>query len=148
MIEDIPVLKRNSKHDIDVIVDRLTVSDENHDRINDSIETAVNLTDGVIKIISDDNVIIYSTNLACPYCSFSIDELEPRLFSFNSPTGACHTCDGLGTTHFIDEEKVVINAELSIKSGAIRGWDKKNLIFMEAMQGLSKHFKFSIAKSW
>ncbi len=144
LIEDIPVLKRNSKHDIDVIVDRLTVSDENHDRINDSIETAVNLTDGVIKIISDDNVIIYSTNLACPYCSFSIDELETRLFSFNSPTGACHTCDGLGTTHFIDEEKVVINAELSIKSGAIRGWDKKNLIFMEAMQGLSKHFKFSL----
>jgi excinuclease ABC subunit A len=144
LIEDIPALKRNSKHDIDVIVDRLTVSEENHDRINDSIETAVNLTDGVIKIISDDNVIIHSTNLACPYCSFSIDELEPRLFSFNSPTGACHTCDGLGTTYFIDEEKVVINAELSIKSGAIRGWDKKNLIFIEAMQGLSKHFKFSL----
>jgi len=144
LIEEVPKLNKNIKHNIDVIVDRLTVSSSNNIRINDSIETTVNLTNGIIKIICEEEIITYSINLACPHCSFSIDELEPRLFSFNSPSGACPSCDGLGTNYFIDANKVIINYELSIKAGAIRGWDKKNLIFMESMSALSKHFKFSL----
>ena len=146
MADEVPKLDKNIKHSIDVIIDRLTIEEKNRDRITDSIQTAINVSKSTVKISSQEKKEIFSTLFACPDCSYSLEEVEPRLFSFNSPSGACNHCDGLGTKYFFDEEKVIINSDISINAGAIRGWDKNNLLFIESMSSLAAFYDFSLSK--
>ena len=125
-IKDVPELEKNIKHNIDVVVDRIVIDKNLNSRLADSFETALNLTDGIaaIETFSSSNKInnriIYSAKYACPVSGFTIEEIEPRLFSFNSPKGACVSCDGLGTQYFIDEDLIIPNKEISINEGSYR----------------------------
>ena len=133
-IADVPDLKKNFKHNIDVVIDRLIIDNDIKSRLADSFELATSLTDGlaVIEIQNDKKNteaerILFSANYACPVSGFTIEEIEPRLFSFNNPKGACNKCDGLGTQYFIDEELVIPDKNLSINDGAIAPWSKNQL---------------------
>ncbi len=134
------------KHNIDVVIDRVTVRPGIRSRLAESFETALRLGHGVACIAAADGSAIdatFSSQYACPECGYSLDELEPRLFSFNSPVGACPECDGLGTQTFFDESKVV-QADLPLKAGAIRGWDMRNTAYFDMLKTLSEHYKFSL----
>src|SRR5690606_34246461 len=128
-LSDPPTLDLHKKHTIEVVVDRFKVRDDLQLRLAESFETALGLSGGTAKIAWMDEPnkqeIVLSANFACPHCGYSMAELEPRLFSFNNPAGACQTCDGLGTRQFFDAGKVIVNEELSLAGGAIRGWDKR-----------------------
>ncbi len=143
-----PALDLRKKHNIDAIVDRFKVKDEMRLRLAESFETALRLADGVARIawIDDDTQeeIVFSDRFACNICGYSLTELEPRLFSFNNPSGACAACDGLGVKQFFDPDRVVVNANLSLAGGAIRGWDRKTTYYYQMIQSLASHYDFDI----
>ena len=148
-LDDVPALDKKRKHRIDVVVDRFKVRDDLKLRLADSFETALELTDGVAAIApmeGDDPETLFSARYACPSCGHSIDELEPKLFSFNNPAGACHSCDGLGVKQFFDEDRVVLHPEASLAEGAIRGWDRRNVYYFHLLRSLSKHYGFDMEK--
>ena len=143
-----PTLDLRKKHRIDAIVDRFKVKPDVRQRLAESFETALRLADGVARIawmdVNDHEELVFSDRFACKICGYSLIELEPRLFSFNNPSGACPSCDGLGVKQFFDPERVVINASLSLAGGAIRGWDRKTTYYYQMIQSLATHFDFDI----
>ncbi len=149
-LSDPPTLELHKKHTIEVVVDRLKVRDDIQLRLSESFETALALTAGTAKVAFMDEPnreeLLFSANFACPQCGYSMQELEPRLFSFNNPAGACQTCDGLGTQQFFDPNRVIANPELSLAGGAIRGWDKRNFYYFQMLQALAEHYGFAIDK--
>ena len=151
-LDDPPKLDARKKHDIDVVVDRLAVKPDIQLRLAESFETALKLADGVALVSFMDQPkkapLAFSNKFACPICGYSISELEPRLFSFNNPSGACPDCDGLGVRMFFDAARVVTNPAASLADGAIRGWDHHNAFYFTMIQGLAKHYKFDLQKPW
>ncbi|HAD48073.1 MAG TPA: excinuclease ABC subunit A, partial [Idiomarina sp.] len=150
-LSDPPPLELQKKHTIEVVVDRFKVREGLEQRLAESFETALELSGGtalVAPMEGDDEEMVFSANFACPHCGFSMQELEPRLFSFNNPAGACNTCDGLGVEQFFDPAKVITNAELSLSGGAIRGWDKRNFYYYQMLQSLAKHYDFKLATAF
>ncbi|KXO11286.1 Excinuclease ABC subunit A [Moritella sp. JT01] len=149
-LSDPPTLDLHKKHTIEVVIDRFKVRDDLQLRLSESFETALNLSGGTAYIAdmddSDAEPIVFSANFACPHCGYSMAELEPRIFSFNNPAGACHTCDGLGVQQYFDYDRVIINADLSLSGGAIRGWDKRNFYYFQMLSSLAKHYKFDLTK--
>ncbi|NQY36229.1 MAG: excinuclease ABC subunit UvrA [Alteromonadaceae bacterium] len=149
-LSDPPPLELHKKHTIEVVVDRLKVREDIQLRLSESFETTLGLTTGTAKVAfmddPDREELIFSANFACPKCGYSMQELEPRLFSFNNPAGACKTCDGLGNQQFFDPGRVISNPELSLSGGAIRGWDKRNFYYYQMLQALSDHYKFPLDK--
>ncbi len=143
-----PELDLRKKHNIDAIVDRFKVTEDVRLRLAESFETALRLADGVARIAyiddGDEEEIVFSDRFACKICGYSLTELEPRLFSFNNPTGACPTCDGLGVKQFFDPERVVVNSNLSLAGGAIRGWDRKTTYYYQMISSLAAHYDFDI----
>ncbi|HSI50316.1 MAG TPA: excinuclease ABC subunit UvrA [Ideonella sp.] len=144
--DDLPKLKKTEKHDIDVVIDRLKVRPDVKQRLAESFEAALRLADGrAIAVEMDTGTeYLYNAKFACPICNYSISELEPRLFSFNSPVGACPSCDGLGHMEFFDPARVVAFPTLSLASGAIKGWDRRNGYYFALLESLAKHYKFSL----
>ena len=147
-MEDLPTLKKNEKHSIEVVVDRIKVKADIKQRLAESLETALRLADGRALAVDMDsgNEALFSNKFACPICSFALQELEPRLFSFNNPMGACPSCDGLGHISFFDPKRIVAHSELSLASGAIKGWDRRNQFYFRMLQNISKFAKFDIEK--
>ena len=147
-LDDVPELDAHKKHTIELIVDRFKVRDDIKLRLAESFETALNLADDVAAIAFMDDEsktdLIFSARFSCPTCGYSLQELEPRLFSFNNPAGACPDCDGLGHSQFFDAERVISNAELSLAGGAIRGWDRRNAYYFSIIQSLAEHYGFDI----
>ena len=146
-ISELPKLDKNKKHNIEVVVDRLSIKKDNLSRLVQSIETALNESNGLVEFLSadeDQEVLTFSTKMACPVCGYSIPELEPRLFSFNSPAGACKSCDGLGFKAEIDLKKVISRPELSLNQGAVRGWDASHMYRHYLLRCVSNHFDFSL----
>jgi excinuclease ABC subunit A len=145
-IDELPRLKKNVKHTIEVVVDRLRVRPDAKQRLAESFETALRHADGRALAVEMDSgrEHLFSAKFACPVCSYSLPELEPRLFSFNNPMGACPRCDGLGTVSFFDPKRIVAFPELSLASGAIRGWDRRNQFYFQMLQCLANHYGFDI----
>ena len=147
-LDEAPELDKNKKHRIDVVVDRFKVRDDLQQRLAESFETALELTDGIATIDWMDEgageEIIFSARFACPKCGHSIQELEPRLFSFNNPHGACPSCDGLGVRQYFDPVKVVHDPSLTISEGAIRGWDRRTLYYFQQLKAVAEHYGFDI----
>jgi excinuclease ABC subunit A len=147
-LDDPPSLDLRRKHNIDAVVDRFKVKADVKLRLAESFETALRLADGVARIAwmedKDKEELVFSDRFACNVCGYSLTELEPRLFSFNNPSGACPGCDGLGVKQFFDPDRVVVNSELSLAGGAIRGWDRKTTYYFQMIQSLAAHFKFDI----
>jgi excinuclease ABC subunit A len=144
--ERLPVLHKNDKHDIDVVIDRLKTKPDVAARLADSFEAALRLAEGRAIALEMDSgkEHLFNSKFACPVCNHSIAELEPRLFSFNAPAGACPSCDGLGTTDVFDPERVVAFPSLSLASGAIKGWDRRNGYYFALIESLAKHYQFSV----
>ncbi|RAJ99220.1 excinuclease ABC subunit UvrA [Aliidiomarina maris] len=146
-LSDPPKLELHKKHDIEVVVDRLKVRDGLELRLAESFETALELSGGTAFIVpmeGEGESLTFSANFACSECGYSMQELEPRMFSFNNPAGACPTCDGLGVEQFFAAEKVVANPELSLTGGAIRGWDKRNFYYYQMLRSLAEHYGFDL----
>ncbi|PIT16781.1 excinuclease ABC subunit UvrA [Snodgrassella alvi] len=145
-IEEVPKLQKNIKHDIDVVIDRVKVRTDIKQRLAESFETALRLgNERALAIEMDsDQEHWFSARFACPVCSYSLQELEPRLFSFNNPVGACPSCDGLGSMDYFDPERVVMHPDLSLAAGAIKGWDKRNTFYFQMIQSLAHHFDFDV----
>lgn len=145
-IEEVPSLQKNIKHDIDVVVDRVKVRSDIKQRLAESFETALRLGNERALAIEMDSgqEHWFSARFACPVCSYSLQELEPRLFSFNNPVGACPSCDGLGSMDYFDPERVVMHPDLSLAAGAIKGWDKRNTFYFQMIQSLAHHYDFDI----
>lgn len=147
-LSDPPKLELHKKHTIEVVVDRFKVRADLAQRLAESFETTLELSGGTAVITDmDDNQateLVFSANFACPICGYSMSELEPRLFSFNNPAGACSSCDGLGVQQFFDPERVIQNEEISLAGGAIRGWDRRNFYYFQMLQSLAKHYKFDV----
>ncbi|MBS7833577.1 excinuclease ABC subunit UvrA [Wohlfahrtiimonas chitiniclastica] len=144
-IDELPEINPKQKHSIEVVIDRFKVRSDIAQRLAESIETALGLSEGLVYAVDMQNPEIelhFSANYACPECGFSLPELEPRLFSFNNPTGACPTCDGLGVSQFFDRTKVITDGDLSLATGAIRGWDKRAFYYYSMILSLAKHYKF------
>ena len=147
-LSDPPPLELHKKHTIEVVVDRFRIRDDLQLRLAESFETALTLSGGLVSVLEMDNPdaqpLVFSANFACPECGYAISELEPRIFSFNNPAGACPTCDGLGVQQFFDPHKVVSNGELSLAGGAIRGWDKRSFYYFQMLKSVADHFGFDI----
>ncbi|CAM3868146.1 excinuclease ABC subunit UvrA [Vibrio aquimaris] len=146
-LSDPPALELHKKHTIEVVVDRFKVRNDLQQRLAESFETTLELSGGIAVVTSMEGggeEIIFSANFACPHCGYSMQELEPRLFSFNNPAGACHTCDGLGVQQYFDPQRIVIDHNLSLAKGAIRGWDQKNYYYFQMLSSLAEHFKFDL----
>ena len=147
-LSDPPELALQKKHTIEVVVDRFKVRSDLATRLAESFETALELSGGTAVVADMDNPkaeeLIFSANFACPHCGYSVPELEPRLFSFNNPAGACPTCDGLGVQQFFDESRVVQNESISLAGGAVKGWDRRNFYYYQMLTSLAKHYKFDI----
>ncbi len=147
-----PELEKNKKHSIDVVVDRLKVRDDMQQRLAESFESALQLTDGlaVVAFMGDDDGtppaadLLFSSRFACPACGHSISELEPRMFSFNNPAGACTGCDGLGLKQYFDQKRIITDDSLSLAEGAIRGWDRRNFYYFQMLSSLAKHYGFEV----
>ena len=148
MLDDPPQLELNKKHDIDVVVDRIKVGGDLKNRLAESFETALKLGEGVARVQFMDDPqraeLLFSSRFACPRCGYSIQELEPRLFSFNNPSGACGECDGLGVIQFFDPERVVARPALSLPAGAIHGWDRRNAYYYQLITALAAHYHFDM----
>ena len=150
-LETPPKLDKNKKHTIEVVVDRFKPNPDSSLRIAESIETALSLSEGLVIIAFMDRKEadrLMSAKFACPVCNYSVNKLEPRLFSFNSPSGACPTCDGLGVHQFFDVERVIQHPDISISEGAIRGWDRRNLFYYNLLNSLATHYDFDISTPW
>jgi excinuclease ABC subunit A len=152
-LDDVPVLEKNVKHSIEAVVDRVVVRQDQAQRLAESFETALKVGDGVVRAITvplDDDPEpkveehLYSARYACPQCGYSISELEPRLFSFNNPAGACPSCDGLGVRQYFDPARVVSEPGLTLPAGAIRGWDRRNAFYFSMLESLARHYKFDL----
>ena len=151
-LDQVPALDRRRKHTIEAVVDRFKVRADIQSRLADSFETALKLSDGLARIawMNDEGPrakrddIVFSARYACPVCGYSLSELEPRLFSFNNPAGACPTCDGLGVRQFFDPERVVIHPEVGLNAGAIRGWDRRNIYYYQLLTSLAQHYDFDM----
>ncbi len=145
---DVPKLKKAEKHDIDVVIDRVKVVDGLQQRLAESFEAALRIAEGRAVALEMDSgkEHLFSSKFACPICSYSLPELEPRLFSFNSPVGACPTCDGLGNTTVFDADRVVAFPSLSLASGAVKGWDRRNAYTFSLLESVARHYKFDIDK--
>jgi len=149
-LDAIPELELRKKHSIEVVIDRFKVRRDIKQRIAESFETALNLTDGIATVAGMDsgagldNELIFSSNFACPQCGYAIPELEPRMFSFNNPAGACQECDGLGVIQYFDPQRVVTHPELSLPAGAVRGWDRRNNYYFQMIQSLAEHYGFDL----
>ncbi|GAA0296159.1 excinuclease ABC subunit UvrA [Psychrosphaera haliotis] len=148
-LSDPPELELHKKHTIEVVVDRLKVREDIQQRLAESIETSLDLSGGIVNVAfmeGDHEPLTFSANFACPVCGYSMQELEPRLFSFNNPAGACSTCDGLGVKQYFDSDKVIINNELSLTGGAIRGWDKRNFYYFQMLKSLAEHYDIDLSQ--
>ncbi|EOX3339290.1 excinuclease ABC subunit UvrA [Vibrio cholerae] len=146
-LTDPPKLELHKKHTIEVIVDRFKVRSDLQQRLAESFETALELSGGIVVVApleGDGEEQIFSANFACPHCGYSMRELEPRLFSFNNPAGACPTCDGLGVQQYFDPDRVIQDANLSLAQGAIRGWDQKNFYYFRMLTALAEHYDFDV----
>ncbi len=148
-LDNPPRLDLRRKHSIEVVVDRFKVREDLKLRLAESFETALNLSDGIVRIAamdpdSDFDELTFSANFACPECGYALNELEPRLFSFNSPVGACPECDGIGTMQFFDPGRVVKDPSLSLAGGAIRGWDRRNGYYFQMLLSLARHYDFDV----
>lgn len=145
-IDSLPKLKKNDKHTIDVVIDRLKVCPDMKQRLAESFETALRLADGraIALEMDTDQEKLFSSKFACPICSYSLPELEPRLFSFNNPMGACPECDGLGQITFFDPKRVVAHPSLSLAAGAVKGWDRRNQFYFQILQSLAAFYEFDI----
>ena len=166
-LDDPPKLKKNFKHTIEVVVDRIAVRSSHKQRLAESFETALELSEGIAKILivpaavadggtdehghegpgnaqPENGELLFSSRYACPYCGYSLSELEPRLFSFNNPAGACSSCDGLGLASFFDPERIIYDEELSLAAGAIQGWDRRNVFYFNLLQCLANHYDFDV----
>lgn len=151
-IDAVPPLALRVKHTIEAVVDRFRPREDIKQRLAESFETALKLGDGMAQVVSLDKAdaapLLFSSKYSCPVCDYSLPELEPRLFSFNSPVGACPTCDGLGVAEFFDPGRVVTHPELSLAAGAVRGWDRRNAYYFQLIQSLAKHYRFSVDAPW
>ena len=154
-IDEAPNLKKNFKHNIEVLIDRLNVKENIKQRLSESIETALTLSDGLIYVqnLENDKIEIYSSKFACPVSGFTIEEIEPRLFSFNAPQGACEECDGLGIEKYFDERKIIPDETRSVNQGAIKPWETKvfgrqRRFFIETINKILKNYKISINTTW
>lgn len=150
-LDDVPALEKNKKHTIEVVVDRFKVRPDVQQRLAESLETCTQVSDGlaIIAPMDDDDEhlteeLIFSARFACPICGYNISELEPRIFSFNNPAGACPSCDGLGAKQFFDPKKVIASPELTLAEGAIKGWDRRNVYYFHLLQSLASHYQFDI----
>ena len=145
-----PRLAKNVKHSVDVVVDRLRVRADARQRIAESLETALRHADGKVVVIELETGAehLFSARYSCPVCDYAVPELEPRLFSFNNPAGACPRCDGLGTVEFFDPKRIIAHPNLSLAGGAIRGWDRRNAFYFSMLQSLARHYGFDIESPW
>ena len=151
-LEEFPDLEKNKKHDISAVIDRLVIksTDDIRSRISESIETSLYLSDGLVEVENMDkkDINLFSSNFSCSQCGYSIAELEPRMFSFNNPYGACEKCDGLGVIQFFNEKRLIQDDEVSIANGAIKGWTRRNRFYYYQLRCLSTHFDFSLTTKW
>lgn len=169
-LDEAPPLDKNSKHNIEVVVDRLKIRDDIQTRLAESLETTLQRANGIALLspmdsdkeakkkagkksktsaaITENGEMIFSSRFACPHCGHSLTELEPRLFSFNNPAGACPGCDGLGVRQFFDPDKLVTSDELSLSEGAIRGWDRRNMYYFQMLTSLSEHYAFDMDQAF
>ena len=151
-----PTLKKNFKHNIDIIVDRLVIKEGNEQRMAESFETALELAEGVAEVLimpssdkesledKEEETLVFSARYACPHCGYSLSELEPRLFSFNNPVGACTSCDGLGTKQYFDPAQIIFDDGISLSQGAIKGWDRRSLFYFRMLQNVAAHYGFDV----
>ncbi len=143
-----PTLEKNKKHTVEAVIDRLRIRADAQQRLAESFETALELAEGIAKVASMDDAeepeLVFSARFACPTCGYSISELEPRMFSFNNPAGACQACDGLGVKQFFDPSLVVQDEELTLAEGAIRGWDRRNVYYFHMLSSLAAHYDFDV----
>lgn len=152
-LDEFPSLNKNQKHDISAIVDRLKLQkdDDNRSRLSESIDTALGLSNGLIQIevLDDDSEpLLFSSNFSCSQCGYSVSELEPRMFSFNNPFGACEKCDGLGVIQYFDEKKLISDHAATINEGAIKGWNRRNRFYFHQLKCLAKHYDFDLDTPW
>jgi excinuclease ABC subunit A len=152
-LDEVPELELRRNHDIDVVIDRIRVRPELKQRLAESFETALVLSDGLVVIspMEEDSPLeekLFSSRLSCAFCDYSLQELEPRMFSFNNPNGACPTCEGLGISQFFDPDRVVSNPQLSLAGGAVRGWDRRNAYYFQIIQALARHYGFEVEASY
>jgi len=150
-LDNPPDLELRKKHTIEAVVDRFKVREDLQQRLAESFETALIMSDGIARVVSMDdekNTTLFSSRFSCPSCGYSIAELEPRMFSFNNPAGACGTCDGLGIKQFVDPARVVAHPELSLNAGAVRGWDRRNAYYHQLLISLAEHFQFDLETSF
>ncbi|NND00301.1 MAG: excinuclease ABC subunit UvrA, partial [Gammaproteobacteria bacterium] len=145
-----PALKKNFKHNIEIIIDRLVVREGNEQRMAESFETALELAEGVaeVTVLQNDQQgeqsLVFSSRYACPHCGYSLSELEPRLFSFNNPVGACTSCDGLGNKQYFDPKQIIFDDAISLSAGAIKGWDRRSLFYFRMLQNVASHYGFDV----
>lgn len=150
-LDQAPLLDKKRKHTIEVVVDRLKVRDDQQLRLAESFETALALSEGLAVVSfmqAEQEDLLFSANYACPHCGYAISDLEPRMFSFNNPAGACPTCDGLGHKAFFDEHKLIVSPDLSLAEGVIKGWDRRNIYYFGLLKQLSLHFDFALETPW
>ncbi|CAJ1880710.1 excinuclease ABC subunit UvrA [Aeromonas salmonicida] len=152
-LSDPPTLELHKKHTIEVVVDRFKVRDDLALRLAESFETALTLSGGIVQVVPMDGEegvgpMTFSANFACPECGYSMSELEPRIFSFNNPAGACPTCDGLGVQQYFDPAKVIHDPSINLANGAIRGWDRRSFYYFQMLKSLSDHYKFDLEAAW
>ncbi|MEP6484887.1 MAG: excinuclease ABC subunit UvrA [Rudaea sp.] len=151
-LDAVPSLTLRQKHTIEAVIDRFRPAEDIKQRLAESFETALRLGDGIVLLVDMDDdkapPTLFSSRYSCPICDYSLPELEPRLFSFNSPVGACGTCDGLGVTQVFDPSRVVVHPNLSLAAGAVRGWDRRNMYYFQLILSLARHYKFDIDTPW
>lgn len=145
-------LDKNKKHDIEIVIDRFKVREDLKQRLAESFETALRMSDGIAQVLpmdeDDDFALMFSEKFSCPHCGYSVSELEPRLFSFNNPHGACPTCDGLGMKENFEAKRVIMHPELSLAGGAIRGWDRRHKYYYDILAAVAAHYDFDMEAAW
>jgi len=151
-IEEFPELEKNKKHDISAVIDRLVLknTDDDRSRLAESIETSLMLSNGLVEIeeIDKNKILLFSSNCSCSQCGYAIPELEPRMFSFNNPYGACTRCDGLGVIQYFNEQRLIQDDEVSISNGAIKGWTRRNRFYFYQLKCLAAHYNFTLTTKW
>ena len=145
-------LDKNKKHDIEVVIDRFKVRADMKQRLAESFETALKMSEGIAQVLPMDDdgdfALLFSDKFSCPHCGYSVPELEPRLFSFNNPHGACPSCDGLGVKESFDAQRVITHPELSLAGGAIRGWDRRHKYYYDILLAVATHYGFDMETPW